>query len=335
MATIVATGPRLGEHGATNVEEVGMSRARATQIASIAAAFAAMHSAPASAGQWMCVPDTAGAAVTSGGASGSCTGATAVKVPASAADQQTLIDLLPYVKFRSVGIGSKPTVVFTGINVHVVKRDDTDVSGKDGTGNIVVGRDYNPFQYGRAGSENLIVGIGHGWNVNGNLLAGAYNYAEGGSYGFAAGASNHLIEGASPSILGGFANYAKGNYSTVVGGRNRTVTGQYQYLADDVHWVRYDGSGKVVASSDPTSSITSYTSPYYSLTSFGDRDLGKCSITAQVEGPDGQVTTAVAAPYYTTYAYVRFNKVNSASSTGASTATSVPHTVTVSCGKNG
>jgi hypothetical protein len=319
----------------TNVEEAGMTRARITGIISIAAAFAAMNAAPASAGQWMCIPDTAGAAITSGGPSGTCSGATAVKVPASAADQQTLIDLLPYMKFRAAGIGSKPTVVFKGINVHVVKRDDTDVSGKDGTGNIVVGRDYNPFQYGRAGSENLIVGIGHGWNVNGNLLAGAYNYAEGGSYGFAAGASNHLIEGASPSILGGFGNYTKGNYSTVVGGRNRTATGPYQYLADDVHWARYDGNGKIVASSDPVSTIGTYVSPYYTITSFGDRDLSKCSITAQAEGPDGQLTTAVASPYYTTYAYVRFYKPNSASSTGTSTATNVPHTVTVSCGKNG
>jgi len=311
-----------------------MPRTRTT-IVSLAAAFAAINAAPASAGQWMCIPDAAGAAVTSGGSIGSCNAGSPVKVPASSADQQTLIDLLPYMKFKSAGIGNKPTVVFKGINVHVVKRDDTDVNGKDGTGNIVVGRDYNPFQYGRAGSENLIVGIGHGWNVNGNLLAGAYNYAEGGSYGFAAGASNHLADGASPSILGGFANYAKGNYSTVVGGRNRTATDAYQFLADDVHWARYDGTGKLVAASDPASSMYSYGSPYYSITSWGNRDLSKCSITAQVEGPDGQLTTAVAAPYYNQYAYVRFNKANSASSTGTSTATNVPHTVTVSCGKNG
>ena len=312
-----------------------MTRAQTTRIVCIAASFTALHAAPASAGQWMCIPDTAGAAVTSGGASGSCSGATPVKLPASAEDQQTLIDVLPYVKFKSAGIGGKPTLVVKGANVHVVKRDDTDLNGKDGTGNLVVGRDYNPFGYSRAGSENLIVGIGHGWNVNGNLLAGAYNYAEGGSHGFAAGASNRLSDGASTSILGGFANYTKGNYSTVVGGRNRTVTGQYEYLADDVHWVRYDSTGKVVASSDPASSMYTYASPYYSITSWGNRDLSKCSITAQVEGPDAQLTTAVASPYYTNYAYVRFNKASSASSTTATNATNVPHTVTIDCGKNG
>ena len=312
-----------------------MTRAQTSRIVSIAAAFAALHAAPASAGQWMCIPDTAGAAVTSGGASGTCSAATAVKVPASAADQQTLIDVLPYVSFKSAGIGGKPTVVVKGANVHVVKRDDTDLNGKDGTGNIVVGRDYNPFGYSRAGSENLIVGTGHGWSASGNLLAGAYNSAEGGSHGFAAGASNRLTEGTATSILGGFANSTKGTYSTVVGGRSRTVSGQYQYLADDVHWVRYDSTGKAVASSDPASSMYSYWSPYYSLTSWGDRDLTKCAISAQVEGPDAQLTTAVASPYYTNYAYVRFNKPSSATSTNTSTAMNVPHTVTINCGKNG
>jgi len=308
-----------------------MLRTRTT-IVSLAAAFAAINAAPAGAGQWMCIPDAAGTAVTSGGSTGSCNAGSPVKVPASAADQQTLIDLLPYTKFKPAGIGGKPTVVFKGINVHVVKRDETDVNGKDGTGNVVVGRDYNPFQYGRAGSENLIVGLGNGWNANGNLLAGAYNYAEAGSYGFAAGGSNHLAEGASTSILGGFGNYAKGNYSTVVGGRNRTATDAYQYLADDVHWARYDATGKLVASSDPASSMYSYGSAYYSFTSWGTRDLSKCSITVQVEGLDGQLVNAVASPYYNQYAYVRFNK---ASSTGTSAATNVPHTVTVNCGKNG
>jgi len=317
-------------------EEALMSRARiTTRIVSIAAALAAVNAAPASAGQWMCIPDTAGAAVTSGGTTGTCTGATPVKLPASAVDQQTLISLLPYVKFKSLGIGGKPTVVFKGINVHVVKRDATDLNGKDGTGNLVVGRDYNPFAYQRTGSENLIVGVGHGWNGNGNLLAGSYNYAEGGAFGFAAGGSNRLFEGTAASILGGFNNYTKANYSTVVGGRNRTVTGQYEYLADDVHWARYDSTGKLVAASDPTSSMYTYGSPYYSLTSWGNRDLTKCSITVQAEGPDAQLTSAVVSAYYTNYAYVRFYKPSSATSTTTSAATNVPHTVTVNCGKNG
>src|SRR5215208_7686185 len=156
-----------------------MTRTQATpRIFAVVAAVAAIGAAPASAGQFMCIPDTAGAAVTSGGTTGTCSSGTPLMVPASAADQQTLIDLLPYVTFRSSGVGAKPTVVFKGINVQLVKRDATAGNDKDGTGNLVIGRDYNPFAYQRTGSENLIVGVGHGWNGNGNVLAGAYNYAE-------------------------------------------------------------------------------------------------------------------------------------------------------------
>src|SRR5215207_10623032 len=111
-----------------------MTRSQTTRIVWVAAAFAALHAAPASAGQFMCIPDAAGAAVTSGGTAGTCSSGTPLKVPASAVDQQTLIDVLPYVKFRAAGIGGKPTIVVTGANVHVVKRNETALNDKDGTG---------------------------------------------------------------------------------------------------------------------------------------------------------------------------------------------------------
>jgi hypothetical protein len=312
-----------------------MTRARTTaRIVCIAATLGAVGAAPASAGQFMCIPDTAGAAVTSGGTTGTCAGGTALKVPASAADQQTLIDLLPYVSFRASGIGAKPTVDFRGLNVHVAKRIDTPLGDKDGTGNLVVGPEHNPFAYARTGSENLVVGIGNGWQTSDNTVLGAYNYAEGGSFGFVAGASNHLADGTGGSILGGFGNSTRANYASVVGGRGRTAATQYQYLADDVHWARYDGTGKLIASSEPASAMYTYASSYYSLTQWNSvPDLTKCALTAQVEGPDGQLTTAVAAPYYTSYAYVRFNKPSSASSTAATPATNVAHTVTAVCGR--
>jgi hypothetical protein len=311
-----------------------MTRTKATpRIFAVVAAVAAIGAAPASAGQFMCIPDTAGAAVTSGGTTGTCSSGTPLKVPASAADQQTLIDLLPYVGFRASGIGAKPTVVFKGVNVQVVKRDATAASDKDGTGNLVVGRDYNPFGYQRTGSENLVVGIGNGWQTNGNTVVGAYNYAEGGAYGFAAGSSNHLFDGTGGSILGGFNNYTRANYATVVGGRARSADKAYQYLADDVHWASYDSTGKLLASSEPASSMYYYANSYYSITQWNSvPDVSKCALSVQVEGPDGQLTTAVAAPYYTSYVYVRFNKPSSPSSTTATSAANVPHTVTAVCG---
>jgi hypothetical protein len=313
-----------------------MARTRTTTcIVSIAAAVAAIGAAPARAGQFMCVPDTAGAAVTSGGTTGTCSSGTPVKVPASAADQQTLIDLLPYVSFKASGIGGKPTVVFKGINVHVVRRDDTSVSGSDGTGNLVIGRDSNPFGYLRTGSENLVVGTGNGWQTNGNALVGYYNYAEGGSGGFVSGSSNHLNSGVGSAILGGFNNYTRANYTAIVGGRSRVTSTQYQFLADDVHWARYDSTGKLIASSEPASTMSTYGSAYYSVTSWSGVDISKCGLSAQVEGPDAQLTTAVASAYGTspyTYAYVRFNKPSSSTSTTANIAMNIPHTVIAVCG---
>jgi hypothetical protein len=320
-----------------------MARTRTTTrivstVAAVAAvaAIAAIGAAPALAGQFMCIPDTAGAAVTSGGTTGTCSSGTTVKVPASAADQQTLIDLLPYVSIRATGIANKPTVVFKGVNVQLVKRDDTSLSASDGTGNLVIGRDSNPFGYMRTGSENVVVGPGHGWQTNGNMLIGAYNNAEGGSGGFVSGSSNRLIAGYGSAILGGFNNATRANYNAIVGGRSRITTTQYQFLADDVHWARYDSTGKVVASSEPTSTMSAYGSPYYSLTSWSGVDIAKCGLSAQVEGPDAQLTTAVASPYITSpysYAYVRFNKPASSTSTTANLATNIPHTVIAVCGR--
>jgi hypothetical protein len=310
-----------------------MARTRTISIVSVAAALGAIGVAPAGAGQFMCIPDSAGAAVTSGGTSGTCNSGTPVKVPASAADQQTLIDLLPYVSFRPSGIGGKPTIVFKGVNLQLVKRDDTALNDKDGTGNLIIGRDSNPFGYLRTGSENLAVGTGNGWQTNGNALIGTYNNAEGGSNGFVAGASNRLISGAGAAILGGFNNATRANYSTVVGGRSRVTDKPYQYLADDVHWARYDSTGKLTAASEPASSMFAYGSPYYSITQWSSvPDLTKCALSAQVEGPDAQLTTAVASPYSTSYAYVRFNKPSSSSSTTAAVALNIPHTVIAVCG---
>jgi hypothetical protein len=62
----------------------------------------------------------------------------------------------------------------------------------------------------------------------------------------------------------------------------------------------------------------------------------QCGLSAQVEGPDSQLTTAVASPYVSSsssYAYVRFNKPSSPTSTIANLALNIPHTVIAVCGR--
>ena len=79
-----------------------------------------------------CIPSAAGAAVVSGGpGAGSCAaGFTKVSLPASAADQQTLNDILPYLSFAASGVGGQPTIKVTGANVQILSGSGTD--GRNG-----------------------------------------------------------------------------------------------------------------------------------------------------------------------------------------------------------
>jgi hypothetical protein len=85
----------------------------------------------------MCVPTTPGQPLVSGACSGS---GTTVALPASSADQQTLISILPYVRFVASGVGGLPTVQFTGANVQIVNGAGS-TAKTNGAGNLVLGYD--------------------------------------------------------------------------------------------------------------------------------------------------------------------------------------------------
>jgi hypothetical protein len=128
---------------------------------------------------WLCIPTTAGQAAVSGGtaAAPSCTiNTTPVLAPT----------------FISSGVGGKPTVEFSGVNVEVVSGSEHTDGAVNGKGNLVVGYAENSGAFERTGSNNLIVGADNGW-------AG---------YG---------------SIVGGFGNDALGDYESVFG--NASTTG--------------------------------------------------------------------------------------------------------------
>jgi hypothetical protein len=321
-----------------------MRRTRLTLA--LAAAAAAVTAAPASAGQWMCIPDAAGAAVTSGGTSGSCTNATPVKLPATAADQQKLIDILPFLTFNPTGVGAKPTIVVRGANLQIRRGNDAVI--KDGTGNLIVG---SGNQYTVAsthtGSENLAVGYDHQWTGNANGIIGNFHNAGGngnllagrqststGYANFVSGVGNSA-SGQGGGMLGGYFNTLAGDESALAGGTQRSMKTNYGVLADgsgnDVHWARYDSAGKLVGSSEAMA--YTYAGYNYSFSWWSGVNLSKCAMSVQIEGPDCQLITAVASPYYDQYAYVRFYKPASATSTNGAVAYSVPHTVIANCNK--
>jgi hypothetical protein len=315
-----------------------------TLAATVAAA--ALAAAPAQAGQWLCIPDMANTPVTSGGASGSCGSATPVKLPASAADQQKLIDILPYLTYQATGIGGKPTIVVKGANLQI--RRGSDYVGKDGTGNLIVGSGAQyTVESTHTGSENLVVGYDNEWTGNANAMVGVFHKAVGGSnllagrqststgsQNFVSGVGN-TASGQGGGMLGGYFNTLAGEKAALAGGSQRSFKTDFGVLADgsgnDVHWARYDGTGQLVASSEPLA--YTYGSVYYSLSSWSGVNLRKCAISAQIEGPDSQLTTSVAAPYYDQYAYVRFYKPTNAGNTSGTSATGVPHTVVANCNR--
>jgi hypothetical protein len=316
-----------------------------TTLAATAAA-AALAAAPAQAGQWLCIPDTANTPVTSGGASGSCNSATPVKLPTSAADQQKLIDILPYLTYQATGIGGKPTIVVKGANVQI--RRGSDAVTKDGTGNLIVGSgNQYTVESTHTGSENLAVGYDHQWTGNanglignfhnavgnGNLLAGRQSTATGSSN-FVSGVGNSA-SGQGGGMLGGYFNTLAGDEAALAGGVQRNFKTTYGVLADgsgnDVHWARYDSSGKLIGSSEPMA--YTYAGYNYSISSWSGVNLSKCAMSVQVEGLDSQLTTSVASPYYEQYAYVRFYKPTNAGNTSGAAAYNVPHVVIANCNK--
>jgi hypothetical protein len=226
-----------------------------TSLAALAVAAPA-----AQADTYLCVPATAGAAVTSGGSSGTCaTGSSAVQMPSSAADQQTLISVLPYLSFNAAGIGGKPTITVKGANLRMMRATTSATTG-DGTGNIVLGGQSSNYTDATAitGSENLISGFAHRVSGNNNIVLGQQNTVQA-SADLVGGALNSTVPGGDSSALFGFTNKTSGLASAVLGGSYNTVSGRYSTLdggtnrtmaqtlggGEDVQQVTYAGDGTV------------------------------------------------------------------------------------------
>jgi hypothetical protein len=300
-----------------------------TLTLTVAALATVAVAAPAQAGTFICVPPQAGVAVVSGGPNGTCDSvSTPVQLPTAAADQQTLMDILPYIKYAKSGVGEKPTIYFNGVNLNLQKNTATAANASDGTGNLVIGKAWNPFYRARTGSDNLVAGIGHGWTGNGNVIGGAYNTAGGTGYNTVFGTQNTLSAGAGQaSILGGTYNHVSAASATVAGGRSKSATTAEQLIADgapisQTHWAKFDATGKLLGSSEPLEDY--YPSTYYVLAKFRGVDLKKCAVN--VESAEGRHAITTWSDYY---GYVYARSLDHA----GNTATSVPYDITATCDK--
>jgi hypothetical protein len=230
--------PRLGR-GRKRGFTMGVRGVRALVGGGVAVFWLAWLGGTALASVAICVPSTAGQAVSSdGNGSAACSGAaTKVALPASSADQQALISILPHIRFSTSGVGAKPTIQFSGVNVQVVSGSGTTNGTLNGEGNLVVGYAENISNRTRTGSNDLIVGLNNGWSSFGQIVGGRNNVASGlyatavgdgnaarGIDSFVAGLGN-AASGAESSVSGGTGNVAFGSQASVTGGHLNQARG--------------------------------------------------------------------------------------------------------------
>jgi hypothetical protein len=137
------------------------------------------------------------------------------------------------------GAEGRPEVVITGANLRLVNGLRATATA-NGLGNLVVG--YNESREGaneRAGSHNVVVGLGHNYSSFGGLVVGRQNEIRGafaavsGGFDNTASGANASVSGgifnrasgASASVSGGFDNTASANATSVCGGQGNTASG--------------------------------------------------------------------------------------------------------------
>ena len=88
----------------------------------------------------------------------------------TAAEKETLLAVLPYVKFVKEGVDKKPTIKFSGANMQVVSGAAKEAE-INGLGNLIVGNDEEPGT--QTGSNNLLLGtFKQSFTSYGGFLAG-------------------------------------------------------------------------------------------------------------------------------------------------------------------
>jgi hypothetical protein len=173
------------------------------------AALAAHGASAAVTPGWECIPTAAGQAVVSGG-----TGATPSCGPSTTAV------LAP--TYVSSGVGGKPTVEFSALNVQIVSGSGSTGASPNGLGNLVIGYAENPAGRKQSGSNDLIVGSQNGWSGYGEIVGGLNNMVSG-PWAVAFGRGN-TASGVFSAALGGRGNVASADSSSVAGGEYNRVT---------------------------------------------------------------------------------------------------------------
>jgi hypothetical protein len=180
----------------------------------------------------ICVPEAASSSVLSTNAKGECpstkAGKTTVKYKTEAlpglAELEQLDKLLPHVSYVESGVGGKPTIQFSGVNVQIVNGEGKTES-INGEGNLVLGYDENLVGYPQTGSHDLILGDEQTFTSYAGLVAG-YQNAVSGPFASISGGTQNTASGYAASVGGGFGNTSSSITSAVSGGSGNHASGE-------------------------------------------------------------------------------------------------------------
>jgi hypothetical protein len=203
----------------------------------LAAAFLMIASgASAASSVSLCVSSKQGVPVTSGECPANTKNVTytPVVLPSEPAAQQTLISILPYIKFAQEGVGGKPTIQVTGANLQIVSGSGKTNGPVNGAGNLIIGYDEVASCIEAAfacigrlppqtGSHNLVIGNSQEYTSWAAILGGAANRGLAPDT-FAVGGENKAT-GVGASISGGGVNTASEYRASVGGGSANKATG--------------------------------------------------------------------------------------------------------------
>lgn len=126
----------------------------------------------------------------------------------------TIKGILPFIKAIEKGVGGKPTIVFSGVNVQVVSGAGKTNAAVNGLGNLVIGYDENEGKHAQTGSHDLILGEEQTFTSFGGIVAGRFN----------------TVTGEFASVLGGFKNTAAGKYSSILGKKEQAAKNEYESI---------------------------------------------------------------------------------------------------------
>lgn len=138
----------------------------------------------------------------------------------SQGEQEALKDVLPYVKFVASGVGGKPTIQFSGVNVQIVNGGGKTYT-TNGAGNLVLG--YDEGVGAQTGSHNLVLGAEQTFTSFGGIISGEHN-ALIQSNAAAIGGEHNSVKAEKAVAVGGEENVANNHVATVLGGKGNAAT---------------------------------------------------------------------------------------------------------------